>query len=138
MARPNSSTVLIKTPERKKRSKCKVFAPKAIAMAAFSTNCSVRPDNPSLSSQFSSFSGQNLGRTVRFSSKFSSISLSSPATFPATRRRISCQTSSATSSSSSVNGKGQCWSLIFNPSFLLSHIAMIVRLSVISLWKIRV
>ncbi|KAH7524113.1 hypothetical protein FEM48_Zijuj06G0084500 [Ziziphus jujuba var. spinosa] len=76
-------------------------------MAAFSTNCSVRPDNPSLSSQFSSFSGQNLGRTVRFSSKFSSISLSSPATFPATRRRISCQTSSATSSSSSVNGKAK-------------------------------
>ncbi|XP_015884613.3 ornithine transcarbamylase, chloroplastic [Ziziphus jujuba] len=76
-------------------------------MAAFSTNCSVRPDNPSLSSQFSSFSGQNLGWTVRFSSKFSSISLSSPATFPATRRRISCQTSSATSSSSSVNGKAK-------------------------------
>ncbi|KAF3446342.1 hypothetical protein FNV43_RR11521 [Rhamnella rubrinervis] len=71
-------------------------------MAAFSSQCSVRAHNPSsLSSRFSSFSGHSFGRTA----PFSSISVSYPATFPATRGSISCQTSSATSPFSSVNGK---------------------------------
>ncbi|XP_021831574.1 ornithine carbamoyltransferase, chloroplastic [Prunus avium] len=68
-------------------------------MAAISSHLLVRSDKLSLSSPFSSFSGQNLRRSPRFSGKFTSISVSSPATLP----KISCQTSSATSAPSSLD-----------------------------------
>ncbi|EXB70258.1 Ornithine carbamoyltransferase [Morus notabilis] len=73
-------------------------------MAAISSNCSIRADKPSLSSPFSYFSGRSLLRSSPLTSKkLSGISLSSPVL----RRRISSQTSSATSPSSSVNGKAK-------------------------------
>ncbi|CAL8995694.1 unnamed protein product [Prunus brigantina] len=68
-------------------------------MAAISSHLLVRSDKLSLSSPCSSFSGQNLRRSPRFSGKFTSISVSSPATLP----KISCQTSSATSPPSSLD-----------------------------------
>ncbi|XP_062098058.1 ornithine transcarbamylase, chloroplastic-like [Humulus lupulus] len=71
-------------------------------MAAFSSLCSIRVDQPSLSSSLCSPSGKSLLRSPLSSRKLSGISLSSPAL----RGRISsCQASSATSPSSSVNGK---------------------------------
>ncbi|PON93418.1 Ornithine/putrescine carbamoyltransferase [Trema orientale] len=70
-------------------------------MAAISTHCSIRAENPYLSSPFS---GRSLFRSPLSSRKFSGVSFSSPAI----RGRISCQTSSITSPpSSSVNGKAK-------------------------------
>ncbi|KAB2619592.1 ornithine carbamoyltransferase [Pyrus ussuriensis x Pyrus communis] len=67
--------------------------------AAISSHFAFLSDKPSLSSSLSSFSGQSLRRSPRCSAAVvSSISLPSPARL----RRISCQTSSVTSSPSSV------------------------------------
>ncbi|XP_050126104.1 ornithine transcarbamylase, chloroplastic-like [Malus sylvestris] len=67
--------------------------------AAISSHLAFLSDKPSLSSSLSSFSGQSLRRSPRCSAAVvSGISLPSPARL----RRISCQTSSVTSSPSSV------------------------------------
>ncbi|CAN6682710.1 unnamed protein product [Malus baccata var. baccata] len=67
--------------------------------AAISSHLAFLSDKPSLSSSLSSFSGQSLRRSPRCSAAgVGGISLPSPARL----RRISCQTSSVTSSPSSV------------------------------------
>ncbi|CAN6539350.1 unnamed protein product [Malus baccata var. baccata] len=67
--------------------------------AAISSHLAFLSDKPSLSSSLSSFSGQSLRRSPRCSAAVvGGISLPSPARV----RRISCQTSSVTSSPSSV------------------------------------
>ncbi|KAL5558009.1 hypothetical protein UlMin_034220 [Ulmus minor] len=72
-------------------------------MAAICSQCSIRADKPSLSY---SISGQALRRSSLSSGKSNSIFVSSPATSPALRGRIVCQTSSAISPSS-VDGKAK-------------------------------
>ncbi|KAK2660559.1 hypothetical protein Ddye_007092 [Dipteronia dyeriana] len=68
-------------------------------MAAISAHCAIRSDKiAALSASSSSFSGEILPKHSRFSG------VSVPA-FPVRRRSISCQSSSAASSVSSVNGK---------------------------------
>ncbi|KAK0575618.1 hypothetical protein LWI29_003860 [Acer saccharum] len=68
-------------------------------MAAISAHCAIRSDRiAALSASSSSFSGEILPKHLRFSG------VSVPA-FPVHRRSISCQSSSAASSVSSVNGK---------------------------------
>ncbi|KAI9200608.1 hypothetical protein LWI28_010504 [Acer negundo] len=68
-------------------------------MAAISAHCAIRSDGiAALSASSSSFSGEILPKHSRFSG------VSVPA-FPVLRRSISCQSSSAASSVSSVNGK---------------------------------
>ncbi|XP_057975735.1 ornithine transcarbamylase, chloroplastic [Malania oleifera] len=75
-------------------------------MAAMSCICSVPSDTASLSSSSpSSFPRRISRQSLRCSGNFADISVSSPARVPAMRGRISCQTSSATSPSSFVNGK---------------------------------
>ncbi|KAM2995050.1 hypothetical protein FF2_042060 [Malus domestica] len=66
--------------------------------AAISSHLAFRSDKPSLSSSFSSFSGQSIRRSPRCSAKLTGISRPSLASL----RRISCQTSVATSSPASV------------------------------------
>lgn len=72
-------------------------------MAAIHYHCSVRLDKPTLSSLSSAFSGRNLVQATHAARNFAGDSVSSPAL----KRRICCQTSSATSPSPSVNGKAK-------------------------------